>query len=200
MAGGIATRADASIGSLITIGSAQTWLSATQGQTLTFTGNVNTGSKLLTIDGLGNTAITGAVIGSAGLIKTGSGGLTLGGANTFTGNVTVSMGSLTITNSSALGSGAKTVYLSNGTAGRPQLHLDGSHGDIRLPSTLTYQTSNVEGTIFNDAGNNSMAGTIVLTSGGGDTSIIVNAGSLLVSGSMCNANTTLRRLPRLDGL
>ena len=92
----------------------------------------------------------------------------LSGANTFTGPVTVNNGWLTITNSNALGTGTKTVALTNGTNGLPELHLDGIGGAISLANTISFTTSSLNGAITNDAGNNTIAGAFSITSGGGD--------------------------------
>jgi flagellar basal body L-ring protein FlgH len=52
----------------------------------------------------------------------------LNASNTFAGNVSVSIGSLVLNNGGALGTGAKTITVNNGTAGLDQLHLNGSGG------------------------------------------------------------------------
>lgn len=124
--------------------------------------------------------------------------LVLGGVNTFIGNVVVNSGNLWIKNSSGLGIGPKLVDLSNGTAGNPSLHLDGSGGNIDLVGTISYNTSAyVTGAIVNEAGDNTIGGPITLTSGGGDTGIYVNGGTLTLTGAI-TPNTTARNL-RLGG-
>jgi fibronectin-binding autotransporter adhesin len=107
--------------------------------------------------------------------------------------VNVASGALRITNSSALGAavpaGTKTITLTNGTAGNPQLRLDGTGGDIDLAATIRFTTSNVNGAIINEAGNNILRGNFTLTSGGGDTKILVNADSLTLEGNIAPNNT-----------
>ncbi len=129
---------------------------------------------------------TGA--GKLSLTKTGSttSALRLSGSNTFTGNVLVSNGRLSITNSSGLGVGPKTVDLTNGTAGLVNLQLDSQGGpNISLASDITFSTSNVTGTIFNDAGNNTIAGNVNMTAGGGGTTLTSNGtGTLTMSGTI----------------
>ncbi len=113
-----------------------------------------------------------------------AGTIVLSGNNSFTGGVTVTSGTLRITNSSALGSGTKTITMTNGTNGSPQLRLDGSGGNIVLPDTIRFSTSNANGSIVNEAGDNILRGDFTLTSGGGDTRIFVNGGSLVLEGDM----------------
>ncbi|NDE66268.1 MAG: hypothetical protein EB049_06210, partial [Actinobacteria bacterium] len=56
----------------------------------------------------------GVMAGSGNLTKSGSGTLQLGGTNTFTGNLVVSAGVLTITNPSALGSSSGSTTINSG--------------------------------------------------------------------------------------
>lgn len=125
------------------------------------------------------------------------GTLILSGVNSFEGGVTVNSGTLRITNSAALGTGAKTVTLSNGTNGAPQLQLDGSGGAITLPATIAFLTSSAAGAIVNLAGDNLLRGPVTLTGGGGDTKILVSANSLTLEGNI--APTTTSRNLLLDG-
>ncbi len=136
---------------------------------------------------------TGAVTINGGLTSI----VTLTGANTFTGAVTANSGGLRITNAAALGTGVKMISVINGTAGNSNLRLDGSGGNIVLPATLSFTTVNNAGTIFNEAGNNSIAGNFTFTSGGGNSRFVVSAGTLTLSGT-CTPNTTGRNLA-LDG-
>jgi autotransporter-associated beta strand protein len=118
---------------------------------------------------------------------------TLSGTNSFTGGVTVFSGAARITNSSALGTGTKTITLTNGSAGNPNLRLDGSGGNIVLPSTISFTTSNnntTNGAILNELGNNTINGPISLYSGGGDTKIVVVAGTLTLAGAIAPTTTS----------
>ncbi len=164
-------------------------------RTLTFTGtaSIDTGANTVTFaNPIGNG-------GAGGLTKVGVGTLNLNAANTFAGGVNVSIGSLVINNNSALGTGAKTITINNGTAGLDQLHLNGSGGAIVLPATMVFQTSNVNapGCLVNDAGNNVINGAITMTSGGGSTLVTVTSGTLQLAGNI-TPNTTARTL-NLDG-
>ncbi|MBM3854875.1 MAG: hypothetical protein FJ399_17275, partial [Verrucomicrobia bacterium] len=99
----------------------------------------------------------------------GEGTVVLSGRNTFTGEVNVRSGALRITHGGALGTGPKTVLLNNGTAGNPQLRLDGRAGPIHLPDAITLTTSNnTSGALINEAGDNTVAGPVTLSSGGGN--------------------------------
>ncbi len=157
-------------------------------------GVVNHGT--LRFDRTGTLAVPGVISGTGGILldcPINNGTIVLSGANSFTGGVTITSGALRITNSSALGTGSKTISLFNGTAGNPQLRLDGSGGAITLPSTIKFTTSNVNGAIYNEAGNNILQGDFTLTGGGGDTRIVVSAGSLGLQGNIA-PNTTSRAL------
>ena len=163
------------------------------GGTLSFVVATNTS---VTVNG----NITNSPSASGAFYENGFGGTVyLGGANTFLGGINVNAGALWINNSSALGSTsvAKTITLANGTAGNPSLHLNGTNGNITLPALFSLTTSWVGGTLFNEAGNNVISGPITLTSGGGDTYIVVNNGSLTLNG-LVQPNTTGRNL-RLGG-
>ncbi len=132
----------------------------------------------------GNFVYASNIDGVLGISKLGTNSLTLSGTNTFTGNVFDDGTPLIITNSSSLGTGTKTITIN---ANSPQLRLNAVGGNIDLPSTFTYNTSNSAGLIFNDAGNNSIAGQINMTVGGGNTALVSNAGTLSVSANVTNA-------------
>ncbi len=81
----------------------------------------------------GSTSFVGNITGTGGLTKAGTGGLTLSGSNTYSGATTVSTGTLTVSNASALGtpttgttvaSGA-TLSVNNVNIGTEALTLNG---------------------------------------------------------------------------
>jgi autotransporter-associated beta strand protein len=151
----------------------------------------------LRFDRIGTLTVPNDISGPGGIYvdcPIGGGTVVLSGGNTFTGEVNVRSGAIRITHGAALGSGPKTVFLNNGTAGNPQLRLDGSAGGFALPATLTLMTSNnTSGAVINEAGSNAIDGPIVLTSGGGNTKILVEAGLLTLNGTLA-PNTTARSL------
>lgn len=156
---------------------------------------VNNGT--LRFDRTGTLAVPNTISGTGQVrvdcpISTGTVELTA--ANDFTGAVNINSGALRITNSAALGEGSKTITISNGSAGNPQLRLDGSSAAIELPSDFTYITSNDNtGAIINEAGDNLIGGTITLTSGGGSTRIVAQGGRLTIDANIA-PNTTGRFL------
>jgi len=154
-----------------------------------------------TIEPLGNTAtIAGIITGNGALTKGGTAATTLylTGANSFTGGVTISAGALWVNNSSAFGTGSKNVTATS-NVNDTELHLDGSGGNIIVPATISFRFSNDtlgtggDGTLFNEAGTNTILGPITLTSGGGGTRINVISGSLTLAGNI-TPDTTLRIL------
>ena len=164
------------------------------------TGSLGTGdivvNTTLRFDRSGTLGVPNNIRGSGGLTidcPINAGTIVLSGSNSFEGAVNVNGGMLRITNSNALGAGIKTVSLSNGTSGAPQLRLDGSAGPIELPETISYNTSSATGAIINEAGYNVVSGNITLTSGGGNTKILVNSGTLTLEGNLA-PNTTGRGL------
>ena len=144
-----------------------------------------------------NAAVTlpGSIHGTGTLyINQLGGGVALTGTNSdWTGPVTVNAGDLWINASNSLGVGPKTVTLNNGTAGHPALHLNGTNGPITLTPDLSFVTSWVNGTVFNEAGSNAILGNFTLTSGGGDTCFTVNSGLLYLGGNL-TPNTSSRGL------
>ncbi|OYV03890.1 MAG: hypothetical protein CFE26_19780, partial [Verrucomicrobiales bacterium VVV1] len=85
----------------------------------------------LVVGGAGNTNISGAIaLGTGGVSKGDSGILTLGGTNTYTGNTTVSAGTLNITGSIS-GNAASTNLVFGGSAGNTIGNVSGSVSNHR---------------------------------------------------------------------
>ena len=93
----------------IKIGGAQTWRN-NSGNLLTIGGAVNLNNKAFTIDGTGNTTISGVMSGAGAFTKSGSGNVILSSnANTYTGTTTVNGGNLSIGTFTIGLSGAATI-------------------------------------------------------------------------------------------
>ncbi|MBE3096623.1 MAG: autotransporter-associated beta strand repeat-containing protein, partial [Planctomycetes bacterium] len=85
----------------LTLGGAQAW-DVTSGGLLTVAGTVATGGNLLTVQGAGNTTISGVVSGTGALAKAGTGTLLLSGVNAFTGLTTIEAGTVELATTGAL--------------------------------------------------------------------------------------------------
>lgn len=132
----------------------------------TQTVNVSSVDGVLTISGI----LSGA---GAGLTKTGNGLLTLSGANTFTGPVTISGGTLAFSADSATTGAPNQLGATPGVATAGAIVIDG--GTLR--NTAATQLATVRGIALGNA------------SGGGGT-IDVNGGALTYNGVMANNGGT----------
>jgi outer membrane autotransporter protein len=111
-------------------------------------GNVVLGANSLTIGGdNSDSAISGAISGSGGLVKAGSGSLTLTGSNTFTGLTTISGGTL------QLGNGGSTGAFAGDVVDNATLVFDLS-GFVTIPGAISGTGSLVQ----------SGTGTVILVS------------------------------------
>ncbi len=161
------------------------------------TGNLGSGPVLndgaLRFDRSGSLTVPNSISGVGGITVSGPAStdvVSLTGSNSFAGTVTISGGALRITNSTGLGSGAKTINVNGTTC---SLHLDGSGGDIVLPSNFTINSSNPNGSIVNDAGNNTVGGPINVTLGAGNSRFTSVSGTLTLAGNVA-PNTSGRFL------
>ena len=179
------------------------------GGTLDMTGHAIGGNSSgnLAIDNLnfrsGTLKNVGLINVTGGLSKTTDGVLTLGGNNTFTGDVRIVTasgggGDILATHSGSFGIGPKTVYaLGNTGANRPTLILDGSAGDLSFAGNINFRTSNdsiADPAILSTVGNNRIQGALQLDSGGGNSAVVVNGGTLelgAVSSVIASARTLI---------
>jgi fibronectin-binding autotransporter adhesin len=152
------------------------------GVKFTTTGYTITGDPL-TLMGTGgviDTTTVGATInsiisGSVGLTKNGTGTLTLGGANNYTGGTTVNAGVIVLTNPGALGDTAIGTTVMSGAA----VQVGGGVTNIAQPITLFGTGVANGGALRNTAGNDTWTGAITLGAGG--ARINSDAGTLTIS-------------------
>jgi autotransporter-associated beta strand protein len=144
-----------------------------------------------------NSAITGTVAG--GFVKTGTGTLVLGGANSFVasttlafGTGTTNVGAIRITNGSAL-SGITTITSANNNTGVSRLELIGgvtvTGTAVNTGGRSAQQTTGA--ILANISGNNEWGGPITITGTGGGYGIRSDAGTLTLSGGI-RSNTASR--------
>ena len=121
--------------------------------------------------------------GTVAFTKSGTGTLTLSGANTYSGLTTVSGGILLIQNSAALGTTAGGTTVSSGAT----LELQSNIAVAAEPLTLNGVGVSSFGALRNLSGNNSFAGAITLASA---STIYADAGTLTLSGGIANGGFT----------
>ena len=141
---------------------------ATQIGSLSGAGSVILGAGNLTVGNANLTTFSGIISGSGGIAKTGTGTLTLSGANTFSGSTTVSQGTLQLGQNSALNSSTAL--------------------SLTLTSS-TFDLNNFSSTVGSIAGaGNILAGTGTFTFGGDNSTtslsgIISGSGTITREGS-----------------
>jgi hypothetical protein len=97
----------------LSVNNSQAWTN-NSGNLFTVSGNVALGGNALTVNGTGNTLISGVISGVGGsLIKLDSGTLTLTGNNIYTGGTAVNGGTLLVNNTAGTGTGTDPVTVSN---------------------------------------------------------------------------------------
>jgi autotransporter-associated beta strand protein len=134
--GATATAAFGGTGGLVTVGG------TVEVATMTVTspgysfegGTISLASSALAVNA-DSTTISSVLTGSAGLIKTGNGSLTLGGVNTFAGLLNIASGRVVIATDSALGNAANNVSISGTLATLANVTL-GADRDLSGPATL----------------------------------------------------------------
>ena len=150
----------------------------TAGDALTLNNStISTSLASSTVDSTLNVVLTG----TTGLIKTGSGALALGGANTFTGGVTISGGILRLNNASALNSNA---VVDNGTL---DLNFNNvSIGDLSGSGTITDNDAVAGASVLtvNQATNQTFSGTFATGVGARTLGLIkTGSGTLTLTGA-----------------
>ncbi|HWN93708.1 MAG TPA: autotransporter-associated beta strand repeat-containing protein, partial [Methylomirabilota bacterium] len=144
------------INNAITLGTNQTWNAASR--TLTFNGDINNVTNLLTITGNFNSFIGGVISGTGGLTKTGTGTNALAGANTYSGITTIGAGAINIQNSAALGSTSAGTVIASGATLQVQAEISVTNE----PLTLNGTGVSALGALRSLGGDNSWGGVITL--------------------------------------
>jgi len=118
-------------GGLVTLGSNATIQSDAGSLALSNSGTITGSGYTLTVTGSGNGSIASVIgTGAGGLTKSGNGTWTLSGANTYTGTTAVTVGTLVVANTSALGGGG-AVNISSGATVR-----NGTGGDYTFSNNV----------------------------------------------------------------
>ncbi|MBI5690351.1 MAG: autotransporter-associated beta strand repeat-containing protein [Verrucomicrobia bacterium] len=146
------------------------------------------------IDGAASTTFSGVISDGAQNLNleknTGTGTLTLSGANTYDGTTTINAGAINIQNATALGSTTGGTTVASGAA----LQVQGGIAVGAEALTLSGTGISNTGALRNISGNNSFAGNIVLAA---TSEIQSDAGTLSLTGTI-NGNAASRGL-RFDG-
>lgn len=152
--------------------------------------------------GVTDTAISTSIGGSAGLTKTGAGTLTLSGANSFTGNVTLSAGTLAIAADAALGNPANDVQLAGGTlktsgvvaldagrdfSGTGTIDVSGA-ASLEVPGAASFTALTIAGDgAFTMAGAVRSVGALTFS---GPASLFGTSGAVSIGGNLATTQTS----------
>jgi autotransporter-associated beta strand protein len=149
------------------------------GITQDFSSRIKNSGSAIVINTNGENITFGSVIDSSnigGLTKNGAGDLTLSGANTFTGNVTLNTGRLILGNDSAMGGATGSIVINGGTI------------DVTAARTLSGNKAQNWNGNFTFAGSNTLnmgGGAVTL---GGNSTVTVSASSLTVGGNISGSH------------
>ncbi len=147
----------------------------------------------LRFDRTGTVLVSNDITGSGRVIVNGatsSDVVSLGGDNDFTGEVRVDNGSLRVSDARQLGDGTKSIIVASASA---LLRINGASAPVIFPPEFSFYTSNPNGAILNEAGDNEILGNLTISSGAGNTRITVASGSLTIHGTV-TSNYTSRAL------
>ena len=143
---------------------------------------IDLGTNTLTVLQSGNSVMAGVITNAGALFKDGSGALTLAGANTFSGGVTLTNGTLNLGHASALGSG-------------PLLVQGGAFDNLSGASLTVANAINLNAnTTFNATDPLELTGAVSITNADRTITLGAGSGALTVTGRLVgsNANRFLR--------
>jgi autotransporter-associated beta strand protein len=113
--------------------------------------NVDNGGNVLTVtDGGHNTTLNGSITDNGGLIKAGSGILTLGGSSTYTGNTTINGGAINVNASGSISTSTGELIVGN-AATNAVLNITGgsvSANEAVNPAVAIGNVTNSSGFLF----------------------------------------------------
>ncbi|MHB9028643.1 MAG: autotransporter-associated beta strand repeat-containing protein [Candidatus Latescibacterota bacterium] len=164
---------------------------------LNIASNMDITSGILTVQGAGNTAISGIISGGSGIVKEGIGTLFLSGNNSYTGDTTLNLGNLTTIGAERIPNGsnvliaaAAAVLTIGGNETITNLSGGGSGGNIALGGNTLIVTQTVDdifaGVISGIGGGLTKAGGSTLTLSGTNTytgATTINAGGITTGGA-----------------
>ena len=168
------------------------------GETLVLNDNINTGDEPLFIEGAGNTTINGQITGNGSLTKEDTGTLLLNANNTYTGNTTISAGTIQDGAENALPTGTILTVNANGTLDLNGYNQqigglddggDGGGGNVTNSNTTTTVTLDV----YDDALDTSSFSGTISDSGTSDGQLRLykeGPGTLTLSGTNSYAGGT----------
>lgn len=167
----------------LTLGADESWVAATGN--LSFSGvTITNGGFTLTIGGAKDTAISAALVGSGGLIKTGAGKLTLSNRNnSYTGLTDVRSGTLVYANGNVIG--LSPLQVSGGT-----VDIGGFSDTV---SAVTLVSGNLSGStgVLNSTIFDLRSGTVsAILGGAGATLVKSTPGTVSLSGANTYTGTT----------
>jgi autotransporter-associated beta strand protein len=143
-------------------------------------GTLDIKNTTLTIGGTDNTTFSGTITdsgGYGGIVKNGTGTLTLSGANSFDGQINITAGVVNLQNSNALGGSTYGNTIGSGAALQLQGGITVNEGSFNLNGSGISST----GAFRSLSGNNTFTGAVVLQS---SSTIGVDAGTLNLTGDV----------------
>ena len=171
----------------ITLGAAQTFDAGTVvGGGLAVTAKVALGGNTLTIDGTNNTTLSSAITGTGGVLKNGTGKLTITGPNTFSGGTTLANGALFADSNTALGTGTLTITSAGGST-----TLGSTVNGTTLTNALSVQSNFSIATSTVTTNNFFLNGSIDLNGGTRVLTGVTDKGQVHFGGVVSNGGLTL---------